>query len=58
LWDYPHVLGGNKKRHDAGLSAIQTLLSLRQRIELLVSLHARSKTRTDLQHDLRDLAHV
>jgi hypothetical protein len=31
---------------------------LRRRIELMVSLHARSKTRADLQHDLRDLSHV
>lgn len=58
LWDYPHVVGGNKKRHDAGLSAVQTLLSLRRRIDLMVSLHARSKTRVDLLHDLRDLSHV
>jgi hypothetical protein len=58
LWDYPHILGNTKKRHDAGLSAVQTLLSLRRRIELMVSLHARSKTRADMQHDLRDLSHV
>jgi protein-tyrosine-phosphatase len=58
LWDYPHVLGGNKKRQATGLSAMQTLLSLRRRIELMVSMHARGKTRTDLQHDLRDLSHV
>jgi protein-tyrosine-phosphatase len=58
LWDYPHVMGSNKKRHDNGLSAIQTLLSLRRRIELMVSLHGKSKSRMDLQHDLRDLSHV
>jgi protein-tyrosine-phosphatase len=58
LWDYPHVEAGTKNRHSVGSAAVQTLLSLRRRIELLVSLHARSKTRADLQHDLRDLAHV
>lgn len=58
LWDYPHVEGGTRKRHDAGLSAVQTLLSLQRRIELMVSLYARSKSRADIQHDLRDLSHV
>jgi protein-tyrosine-phosphatase len=58
LWDYPHIVGGSKKRYDVGLSAVQTLLSLRRRIEFLVSLHARGTTRADLQHDLRDLSHV
>ena len=58
LWDYPHVEAGTKNRHSVGSAAVQTLLSLRRRIELLVSLHARSKTRADLQHDLRDLSHV
>jgi hypothetical protein len=58
LWDYPHIEGGSKNRNKAGLSAVQTLLSLRRRIELLVSLHARGKTHADLQHDLRDLSHV
>jgi protein-tyrosine-phosphatase len=56
-WDYPSV-AGNKKQNDAGVMAVQTLLSLRMRIELLVSLHAKSKTRSDLQQDLRDLSHV
>lgn len=58
LWDYPHVQGSSSNRHDVGLSAVQTLLSLRRRIELLVSLHARGKNHADLQHDLRDLSHV
>lgn len=58
LWDYPHIEGGSKRRIDAGLSAVQTLMSLRRRIELLVSLHARGKTSADLQHDLRDLSHI
>jgi protein-tyrosine-phosphatase len=58
LWDYPHIVGSKKKRYDVGLCGVQTLLSLRRRIEFMVSLHARSKTRADLQHDLRDLLHV
>ena len=58
LWDYEHIEGRSKRRTDAGISALQTLMSLRRRIELLVSLHARAKTRGDLQHDLRDLSHV
>jgi arsenate reductase len=58
LWDYPHVSGKTKSRSGDGLSAVQTLLSLRRRIEFLVSLHARGKSHADLQHDLRDLSHV
>ena len=58
LWDYAHIEGSSKRRHDAGLSAVQTLLSLRRRIELLVSLHAWGKNPADLQHDLRDLSYV
>jgi protein-tyrosine-phosphatase len=58
LWDYPHIEGGTKNRNKAGVSAVQTLLSLRRRIELLVSLHARGKPHSDLQHDLRDMSHV
>ena len=58
LWDYAHIEGGSKNRNKAGVTAEQTLLSLRRRIELLVSLHTRVKTHAELQHDLRDLAHV
>lgn len=58
LWDYPLVAGKTKGRSGDGLSAIQILLSLRRRIELLVSLHARVKSHEALQHDLRDIAHV
>jgi protein-tyrosine-phosphatase len=56
-WDYPPITG-KKKQVDSGLAAVQTLLSLRLRIELLLSLHASSKSPADLQHYLRDLSHV
>jgi protein-tyrosine-phosphatase len=58
LWDYAHIEGGKKSKHDIGISAIQTLLSLQRRIELMVNLHARGRHRTDLQQDLRDISHV
>lgn len=58
LWDYAHVEAGTTNRNSVGSAAMLTLLSLRRRIELLVCLHARGKTRTDIQHDLQDLAHV
>lgn len=58
LWDYDHIDSRSKRRTDPGIAALQTLMSLRRRLELLVSLHAKAKTRTDLQHDLRDLSHV
>lgn len=58
LWEYPPIIERKKNQTDLGLDTMQTLLSLRRRIELLVSLRARSRNRTDLQHDLRDLNHV
>ena len=58
LWDYPHIESGTKNRHNAGVAAVQTMLSLRRRIELLVSLHGRGATRADLQHDIRDMSHL
>ena len=58
LWDYPHVAGQTRSRHQTGISAVHTLMSLRRRIELLVSLHARSKTSSDLGSDLRDMSHL
>jgi hypothetical protein len=42
---------------DLGLAALQTLYSLRVRMELLVNLHARAVSPQELRHDLRDLAH-
>lgn len=57
MGDYP-AIGIGKKRIDLGITAIQTLLSLRVRIELLINLHARRRSRVGLQHDLRDLTHV
>jgi arsenate reductase (thioredoxin) len=58
LWDYPAVTKKQKHNSSLGLSTIQTLHSLRRRIELLSILVARSSTRADLRHDLRDLAYV
>ena len=55
-WDYPKVF--DKKLNSQGAACVRTLMSLRLRLELLVSLHAKSKNRFDLQHDLRDLGHV
>jgi len=46
LWDYERIRAGSKRPTDAGISALRTLMSLRRRIELLVSLHARAKHAT------------
>lgn len=59
LWEFPAVDvrkkgGGNS----AGIATLQTLHSLRRRMELLVSLHSRVKHRAELRHDLRDLGYV
>ena len=58
LWEYPSLAARKIGQNNLELEALQTLLSLRRRIELMVSLHARSKTRSDLRHDLRDMNHV
>jgi arsenate reductase (thioredoxin) len=57
LWSYAPLAGKKKDGTNPGLLALQTLHSLRLRIELLVSLHARGGSVQDLRHDLRDLAH-
>jgi hypothetical protein len=56
-WAYPVVLRGNDPSSQ-GIAAVQTLLSLRMRVEFLVTLLSKSKSRSDLQQDLRDLSHV
>jgi protein-tyrosine-phosphatase len=58
LWDYPEIAATHGKTKNPGIAAVQTLLSLRRRIELLVSLHARAQRGPDFLHDLRDLAYL
>lgn len=59
LWNYPEISANYKdKAKNPGIAAVQTLVSLRRRIELLVSLHARAQRGSDLLHDLRDLAYI
>ena len=57
LWACPAIASG-KKSMDPGIAAVQMLLSIRVRVELLVSLHARGRRPSDLQHDVRDLSFV
>lgn len=58
LWEYPPVAANAKKRGDGAVETIHMLMSLRRRLELLVSLHSRSKKHTDLVHDLQDMSHL
>lgn len=61
LWDYPAVNQMHAKSGRGvatGVVAVQTLVSLRRRVELLVCLQSRALKRGDLEHDLRDLAHL
>ena len=58
LWDYPALQALEAGDPQLGLIAVKTLMSLRQRIELLVSLRSRGCSRSDLRHDLRDMAHI
>lgn len=57
VWAFPPLVGQEKNGNDLGIATLNTLHALRRRIELLVSLQARSASRSDLRHDLRDLAH-
>lgn len=57
LWAYPPMVTGKTSSIDNSVSAVHVLMSLRRRIELLVSLHQRTERHSDLRHDLRDLAH-
>jgi protein-tyrosine-phosphatase len=58
LWNYPEITLANNKTKNSGIAAVQTLVSLRRRIELLVSLHSRAQRGSDFLHDLRDLAYL
>jgi arsenate reductase len=59
LWSYPPLIKQKGQSSTAlGLAALQTLHSLRLRLELLVSLHSKARSAQDLRHDLRDLAHL
>ena len=58
LWEYPPVATNAKKRGNEAVETVQMLMSLRRRLELLVSLHSRSKKHTDLVHDLQDMSHL
>jgi protein-tyrosine-phosphatase len=58
LWDYPEVQDDSMRAIEVGIAAMKTLISLRRRIELLVSLHARGEKHSALQQDLREMAHL
>lgn len=58
LWDYPELDSTAGRRVNVAVEAVQMLMSLRRRIELLVSLHSRGQNRTDLVHDIQDMSHL
>jgi arsenate reductase len=57
LWAMEPLIA-RKNSSSLGVATLNTLHSLRRRIELLVSLHSRAVAPSDLRHDLRDLAHM
>jgi arsenate reductase len=57
LWNYPEI-SANNNANNLGIAAVQTLVSLRRRIELLISLRSRAQRDSDFLHDLRDLAYL
>jgi len=59
LWDYAPLDKRKGETHsDRDIRTIQTLHSLRRRIELLVSLQQKVRSHADLRHDIRDMAHL
>jgi hypothetical protein len=56
LWEYAPLETGSGSGMDVGIATVQTLHSLRRRIELLVSLHSRVSKRSELTDDLRNMA--
>jgi arsenate reductase len=58
LWEYPPILLEKKGLSDLGIPMLTAMHSLRKRLEILVSLHSKISKRSELLHDLRDLAHL
>lgn len=59
LWDYPSLAKRKQESSsDRDFRIIQTLHSLRRRIELLVSLRKKVRSYAELRHDIRDMAHL
>jgi len=59
LWDYAPLDKRKGETHsERDIRTIQTLHSLRRRIELLVSLQQKVRSHADLRHDIRDMAHL
>ena len=58
LWAYDRLELDKMKSTNVGVATLQTLHSLRRRLELLVALHSKLSSPADLRHDLRDLAHM
>jgi arsenate reductase len=57
VWAFPLLVAQDRNGNDLGIATLKTLHALRRRIELLISLHARSVNPSDFRHDLRDMAH-
>lgn len=58
VWSFAPLVENKGNTNEVGAATLQTLHSLRRRIELLVSLHSRGASGADLRHDIRDMAHL
>ena len=58
LWEYPDLLAHQESGEALEPQFSRMLLSLRRRLDLLVSLSQREASRADLRSDVRDLAFV
>jgi protein-tyrosine-phosphatase len=57
VWEFPDAAAGENPE-DVAHAAIQTLYSLKRRLELLVSLPMRGADKSALRSDVRDLAYM
>ena len=58
VWSYPDVVADGDLGGDTNDAMVKTLLSLRRRLELLVSLPMRGVDRGELRKDVRDIAYM
>jgi hypothetical protein len=58
LWSYPAILSPGGNDSDMRPLALQTLYSIRRRLELLIALPMHGPDRTALRDDIRDMAYM
>lgn len=58
LWEYPDIVEQAPSPTELAPAMMRLLFSLRRRIELFAALPIEAASRSDVAHDLRDMAHL